>query len=270
MKVSVSDIAWKPEEDGEMYRFLSENGADGVEIAPTRIFHNPYDNLVRASLYADMLKNRYGLKVSSMQSIWRGVERNIFGSRSDREYLLAYTGKAVKFAGAMGIKNMVFGCPSNRKVPRGMEREEAAEIAAGFFAQARDMARREGTVIALEPNPVIYGTNFLNTGLETFLFVRQNRRPGLGVNLDTGALIYNGEDLSIVRKYRKYINHIHISAPGLEPVEDLPFYGDLRWILRDIKYDGWVSVEMSQKRGKEKAKEAFLYAGRLFGGIQEH
>ena len=63
MKISVSNIAWDKENDGLMYAFLADNGIQGLEIAPTRLFENPYDNLEMAHIYAAMLKNRYGLEV---------------------------------------------------------------------------------------------------------------------------------------------------------------------------------------------------------------
>ena len=78
MKYSISNIAWSAEHDKEMYAFLKEQSIEGVEIAPTRLFVKPYDNLELAHEYAWMLKNKYGLTVSSMQSIWYGVKESIF------------------------------------------------------------------------------------------------------------------------------------------------------------------------------------------------
>ena len=98
MKYSISNIAWSQEQDGEMYAFLKQQGIQGLEIAPTRLFANPYDNLEMAHEYAVMLKNKYGLTVSSMQSIWYGVQQSIFGTDEDRDSLLDYTKKAILFA----------------------------------------------------------------------------------------------------------------------------------------------------------------------------
>ena len=169
MKYSISNIAWGKEYDGEMYSFLKENGVDGIEIAPTRIFENPYDRLEEAHLYSYMLKNKYGLTVSSMQSIWYGIGQNIFGTDEDRQFLTDYTKKAVLFAESMGIKNLVFGCPKNRNVPQGAN----IDIAFEFFKQIGDFAFEHGTNIALEPNPVIYNTNFLNYTKDCCEFVKK-------------------------------------------------------------------------------------------------
>ena len=78
MKYSISNIAWDKADDFAMYTFLQHNGIDGIEIAPTRLFPNPYENIEMAQLYATMLKNRFNLEISSMQSIWFGQQGNIF------------------------------------------------------------------------------------------------------------------------------------------------------------------------------------------------
>ena len=49
MKLSISNIAWSTEHDNTMYQFLKDNGFDGLEIAPTRIFpEKPYEHLSEA------------------------------------------------------------------------------------------------------------------------------------------------------------------------------------------------------------------------------
>ena len=44
MKLSMSNIAWKEEQDAYIYENMRELGFDGLEIAPTRIFQEmPYE-----------------------------------------------------------------------------------------------------------------------------------------------------------------------------------------------------------------------------------
>ena len=210
MRYSISNIAWSASDDSGMYAFLRDRGVDRVEIAPTRLFRDPYDNLERSHLYAVMLKNRYGLAVSSMQSIWYGVTQSIFGSAEDRKFLSEYTRKAILFAESMGIGNLVFGCPRNRNVPEGMEMKEALESAADFFRPLGDFARRHATKLSMEANSVIYNTNFLNGTRETCEFVRNVGSSGLAVNIDMGTVIYNRENPHLVKTYKNLVNHIHL------------------------------------------------------------
>lgn len=61
MKLSISNIAWSPQVDDEMYRFLQEAGYSGIEIAPTRLFPDaPYDHCGEAQAFAVWLKETYG------------------------------------------------------------------------------------------------------------------------------------------------------------------------------------------------------------------
>ena len=56
MKLAISNIAWSKEYDEEMYEFLSKNGIEGLEIAPTRIFEkNPYTHVSEIKDYAQKL-----------------------------------------------------------------------------------------------------------------------------------------------------------------------------------------------------------------------
>ena len=56
MQLSMSNIAWKKEQDEEIYRFMQENGFTGLEIAPTRIFPElPYEHLKEAEIWSKRL-----------------------------------------------------------------------------------------------------------------------------------------------------------------------------------------------------------------------
>lgn len=267
MRFSISNIAWQRPDDGQMYEFLSRQEAYGVEIAPTRLFSDPYNKLDSAGMYAFTLRDMYGLEIPSMQSIWYGIDKSIFGTDADRAFLLDYTKKAADFAAAMEIQNMVFGCPRNRNIPRDIDRKQAEKTAAEFFRAAGLYADKAGTRLALEANPPIYNTNFLNTTAETLKFARELDAPGVMVNLDMGTMIYNKEDPGIIRDYMDLINHIHISMPHLAPIEDREEYRRLAKVLKETGYSRCVSVEMSDPGDIEKVKQAVLYVKTLFGEI---
>ncbi|MEG0091075.1 MAG: sugar phosphate isomerase/epimerase family protein [Oscillospiraceae bacterium] len=255
MKYSISNIGWEQKDDVEMYGFLQQQGMDGIEIAPTRLFCDPYHNLELAQQYSEMLKNRYNLQVSSMQSIWYGVTQQVFGSEEERAFLTDYTKKAIDFARSMGIKNLVFGCPKNRNVPTGKNPQEAVD----FFRELGEYAVKRGTVLALEPNPIIYGTNFLNTTAQTCEFCKEVASEGVKVNIDFGAILYNNENPHIIKTYKNLVNHIHLSVPNLEYVEKIPEHGTLKKVLDKIDYGDYLSIEMKNQQDIEKVKKAILY-----------
>ena len=255
MKLSASNIAWGFEHDAEMFALLQSLGFHGLEIAPTRLFPNaPYDQLDEARAYAAALREQYGLAVSSMQSILFGVPQNLFASPEDRAFLLSYLQKACGFAEALGCGNLVFGCPKNRNIET-PEQPGQHDIALAFFAELADCAAQHNTVISLEPNPVIYGTNFLNTTEEAFDFVREVNHHALKVNIDCGTILHNNEDLALLAANAPLIHHIHISEPNLVPVERRAQHK----ALFELPFSGYISLEMKRPDHIETVKEALCY-----------
>ena len=241
MKWSFSNIAWQSAQDEDMYRLLRDAGFTGLEIAPTRIFpDHPYQQKEAAGEWSRSLHSRFGLTVSSMQSIWYGRTEVIFADAAQREALLSYTKEAITFAAAVGCPHLVFGCPKNRVLPDDAD----AQTGIAFFTALAEYAEQFGTVIGIEANPPIYGTNYINTTQEAFRLVQQINRKGFQVNLDLGTMIENGEPAEILKGQVSMIHHVHISEPYLKPVQERVLHRDVLQILQAEGYDGYVSVEM--------------------------
>lgn len=275
MKFSACNIAWKEEQDDEMYHFLEESGFSGVEIAPTRIFPStPYSKLDEARKWREDLASEYHLAVPSIQSIWYGQKGNLFLA-SDREQLIQYTDQAAGFAQAVGASNMVFGNPAARRVPLEMNPEDADAAAVSFFRRIGESAINHGTIVAIEPTPVIYGTNFLNRVGDTIAFLRRVNHPGVRMNLDIGTIIYNDSDRAdvseqagqVLREAIPFANHVHISEPGLDPIQPHPIHRLLLQLLKEYGYDGYVSIEMGRTGNLADIKTAVKYLLTVYASI---
>lgn len=263
MKLSISNIAWSAEHDAEMYQFLKETCFHGLEIAPTRVFpENPYDKLSEAKVWADELKEKYGLEIPSMQSIWYGHQEKIFGSKEDRKVLVDYTKKAIEFAESIGCKNLVFGNPKNRDTD---DVQGNYPTAIDFFREIGDYALEHHTTISIEANPVIYNTHFLNTTEQAVEMAYKCGSEGVKVNLDLGTIIYNNENINYLKQIPEYINHVHISEPGLSLIEQRGLHDDLFSILKEIGYKKFVSIEMGNKNNLEQVKIIMKYIARCNG-----
>ncbi len=261
MKLSVSNIAWKREHDSEMYALLCKYGYKGLEIAPTRIFElSPYERLEDARTFKEELLRDYGLAIPSMQSIWYGGGENIFSSPEERAALISYTRKAVDFAASIGSHNLVFGCPRNRNIPSGA----SMDAAVGFFREIGEYAAFRNTVIGMEANPPIYNTNYINTTAEAVELVRTVASEGFKLNFDLGTVIYNGESLDIIEKAGELINHVHISEPGLAPIQKRSMHEELKARLSAIGYSGFVSLEMGSQEDMSAACECIKYVSEAF------
>lgn len=261
MKLSISNIAWSSDNDSKMLAYLKNAEFTGLEIAPTRIFSElPYEKLAQAAQFADMLKQRYQLEISSMQSIWFGRVERIFGTEEERLTLVNYTQKAIDFAVEIGCKNLVFGCPKNRI--SGSDGDMA--IAVSFFHKLGEYALKKGTVLSIEPNPVLYGTNFINRTPQAFGLVKQVDCEGFRVNVDFGTILYNQETLAPIEDNLHLVNHVHISEPGLIPVEKRSQHKELANILRRGNYQKFVSIEMKNTENIELVQETITYIKEVF------
>lgn len=242
MKTTISNIAWQKEFDTAMYSFLQQNNIHGIEIAPTRIFEeNPYSDLEKVQVFKGSLQQDFHLKVVSMQSICFGRNEAIFQSIEERTTLQKYIEKAIDFAAELNCNNLVFGSPKNRIIG-----ENQMPLAITYFKELGNYAYSKNTVVAFEPNPVIYGTNFINTTAQSFELIKQCNSPGLKVNFDLGTFIYNNEDLATVDKNIEFINHVHISEPYLEKIKVTSLHSELADVLRKNNFSQYISIEMKQ------------------------
>lgn len=260
-KLSISNIGWAEENDASVYDIMKKYGFQGLEIAPTRIFpEKPYDKNSEAEVWSKRLQSEYGFCVPSMQSIWYGRQEKIFGSDEERKVLLVYTKKAIDFATAIGCKNLVFGCPRNRYFPNGADES----IAIDFFKELGDYAYSKNTVIGMEANPPIYNTNFINDTESAFKLIEKVGSKGVLLNLDLGTMIQNEEEVGKLNGKVGLINHIHISEPGLKPIEEREIHEKLKSLLEKEGYDGFISIEMGKVDDLAILEEKMNYVRGIF------
>lgn len=263
MKLAISNIAWTPERDKDVYELMRQIGFSGLEIAPTRIFNEePYDKLYEAETWSKTLRETYGFVIPSMQSIWFGKNERLFGSSEERKILSEYTKKAIHFANVTGCHNLVFGCAANRCI----EQESHPETAVAFFKELGDYAYEHGTVIGMEANPLIYHTNYINTTDSALKLIDSVHSKGFLLNLDIGTMIQNDEEIHMLKGQVQYINHIHISEPYLKRIRIRALHNQLYELLCQENYEGFISVEMSKGSSLAELDETMKYVYGTFTG----
>ncbi len=225
-----------------IYKLAKTYGFTGLEIAPTKIFPKcPYNKLDAASAWSKNLKKNYGLSISPMQSIWFGRQEKLFGTDAERMILSDYSKKTIDFASAVGCNNLVFGCPKNRNIPK----DANPIIAQDFFRELGNYADKNGTVIGLEANPPIYNTNYINDTPSAIKLISKIDSNGLLLNLDVGTMIENNESAIGLAGHVHLINHVHISEPYLKPIIPRNLHQELKSVLQNEGYNGFISIEMN-------------------------
>jgi sugar phosphate isomerase/epimerase len=247
MKFAISNIAWAESEDKELYALMREYEFAGLEIAPTRIFENPYEqSQEKLNQFRKYIEHDEKLSLVSMQSlIYNRPDLTLFETLEQREGLKSYLKKAIDFAAVLGIGNLVFGSPKNRVIS---DYSSQYGIAINFFAELGEYAAKKGTVLSIEPNPEVYGTNFINTTKDALELVKNVSSTGLKLQIDTGTILTNNEEINVVAEGIDYINHVHISEPFLNKIDSKKksFYVELLKTLGNLKYNKSISIEMKK------------------------
>jgi sugar phosphate isomerase/epimerase len=272
LRIAISNIAWRVDEEPAVRNLLAERGIDAVEVAPSKIGPDPA-GLGRDELacYRDFWRER-GIEIVAMQALLFGRgDLALFGSDAQRDELFEYLARIVRVGGELGAKALIFGSPGNRK--RGaLSLERAAELAAPFFRRVGEVAVESGTCLCIEPNPPEYGGDWIHSAAQARAFADLVAHPGLGLQIDAAALQMAGEDASQIRASAGRLRHFHASQPHLAPVGPGSVVPHRQYAeaLRACGGVPTVSIEMRQVEqvasNLPHVERALDYVQRVYGG----
>lgn len=244
MRLSVSNIAWDLAEEPAAADLLAAVGVDQVDVAPGKYFADPAQV---SGADAERVRRWWadrGFSVVGMQSLLFGTSGlNLF---SDDGAMLARLSALCRVGGLLGARALTFGSPKNRD-RSGLDDGAARRIAVEFFRRLGDAAAQNGVLVCLEPNPVIYGCNFMTDTAETAEVVRSVDHPAIRLQLDVGAIAANREDpAQVIAAHAELIGHVHASEPGLVPLGDAGApHAAAAAALRNARPELTVTVEMA-------------------------
>lgn len=269
MNIAISNLAWDVFENKVVAEILKNKGIKGVEIAPGKIWQSPEKLSQAAICNLCGFWDKYNITVVGTQAILYGhPELVVFKSEEVRQKTLEYINKLIQITAQIGGKIVVFGSPKNRIIGD-LNKDKSRTIAYEFFHVIGEAAKRHQITFCIEPNPVEYGADFITTTKEAVEFVKKLGHPNIGINLDTSALLLNGEDCkdSLLRTL-PYLKHVHLSEPYLKPLKKRDkMHKEIAGILKQIGYKGWVSIEMLLPKNKALTKIAEItsYIKEIYG-----
>lgn len=244
MPLAISNILWTPEQETAALIAAKTAGADGIEVAPSRIA--PWDALTPPTVTAYRARLAdHGLAIPSMQAVLFGVpDVALLADAAAYQRLANHLARVADIAAVLGARVIVFGAPKQRL--RGALAASAANaLAAERLRPIGDALHQRGVVLGIEPVPAAYGADFLHNVAEVATLVRQVNHPAIRLHLDTGALHLAGEDVAVVSANADILCHVHLSRPQLAPLtEALPRDAPLAVALQAIAYCGWLSIEI--------------------------
>jgi sugar phosphate isomerase/epimerase len=251
--------------------FAAQAGYDGVEVAPFTLADAVTDLLPdrRAQLRQDA--EQVGLDIVGLH--WLLVSpTGLYINHPDAElraHTAQYLADLVDFCGDLGGRIMVLGSPKQRNVVEGLTYEQAWDLMKEALQPALVRAMARGVTIcpeALSPAE----TDFINTAAEARRFVQEVNHPNLRMMLDVKAMSSEGRPVAdIIRENGDLLVHVHANdanmrGPGFGETDFAP----IAEALRDIGYDGYVSVEVFDFKPDPEtiATKSLEYLKRTFRG----
>lgn len=224
-----------------------ECGYTGWEIAPFTLGGRPEQlPQERRKQLADQVA-RMGIEVVGLH--WLLAKTEGYHLTTDdgdvRKRTAAYLGQLTQLCRDLGGSLMVLGSPQQRNFPPEMTHAQADENAFSVLEAVIPHLEKQEVTLALEPLGPGEG-NYWNHAAQVVEVIERLSSPWIRLHLDVKAMSTEGPPIdAIIREHAKYMAHFHANDPNLlgPGMGDVDF-GPIFRALKDVHYDGWVSVEV--------------------------
>jgi sugar phosphate isomerase/epimerase len=246
-----------------------KTGYEGFEIAPFTMGKYVTDVSATERRRVRALAEKHGLVLTGIHWVLVGAEGMYLTSPDAevRRKTSDYFVELVKFCADLGGRVVVLGSPKQRSLLPGVSFEQAWQWATECLRPAVKTAESCGVTVCFEPLAPME-TNFINRAEDAIRFARQYQSPAMKIILDVKAMCGETKPIpQIIRESRGEFVYFHANDRNLKG----PGFGDTDFhpiaaALREVGYDGWVSVEVFKfEEGAEViATRSLEYLRRVF------
>ncbi len=250
--------------------FARECGYTGVEFAPFTLGADAY--AISAAQRAEVRRQTEAAGLETVGLHWLLAKTQGYYlttpdaevRRKTAEYLCELT----RLCRDLGGKILVLGSPLQRNLLPGVTHEQGLDYAADVLRQVVPTLHECGCTLAVEPLGPQEG-DFLLTAEQGVRLIDKVAAPECRLHLDVKAMSSESRPVhETIRQFAPWMVHFHANdpnrrGPGMGELDFTPIYA----ALRDVKYEGWVSVEVfDYTPGVERlAKESIEYLKRIEG-----
>ncbi|MFO0968538.1 MAG: sugar phosphate isomerase/epimerase family protein [Gemmataceae bacterium] len=247
MRYAICNETFEGWEHARVCATAAELGYTGLEIAPFTLA--PRITEVTAQQRRDLRSGaeKAGIPIIGLHWLLAKTEGLQLTSKDPdvRRRTADYIVELARCCRDLGGSLMVFGSPAQRRIPAGASREQATDWAIDTFQRVIPALTETGVTICLEPlSPP--EADFLNTASEGVAMLRRLDSPRFALHLDVKAMSTDEASApELVRRHHKDMKHFHANDPNKRG----PGFGATNFVpifkaLRDVDYQGWVSVEV--------------------------
>lgn len=257
---------------------VAELGYTGVEIAPFTLWKE--DEHFDARAVPKFMRQKVkqvaadsGLEVVGLH--WLLAKTSGFYLTSPdakvRTATADYIKALVELCADLGGTIMVLGSPQQRNLLPGVGYNDAEQYATEVLRAAMPMCQERGVTIALEPLGPAEG-DFMLTAEAGIRLAKLVDSPNCKLHLDVKAMSSEANPIPItIETSKDWMVHFHANdpnllGPGMGKVE----FGEIFQTLYDIKYDGWVSIEVFnyEPSPMEIARRSMEYMRRMEQAVE--
>lgn len=236
----------------EVFQTIHDLGYTGVEIAPFTL--QPGQASVDAREFSAGERKAIrqkaedaGVEIIGLHWLLAKTE-GLYLTSPDaavRQATAAYLAGLAELCRDLGGSVMVLGSPEQRNLLPSVTYQQAEMYASEVLRAAMPSCEAAGVTIALEPLGPMEG-NFLLTAESTIRLAQQIDSPCCRLHLDMKAMASEAKPMpEIIRDSRDWVAHFHANdpnllGPGMGEVDVEPAFA----ALKEIHYQGWVSVEV--------------------------
>jgi sugar phosphate isomerase/epimerase len=224
-----------------------ETGYTGIEIAPFTIETDVRN--ISAQRRQEVRQQAVAADLEMIGLHWLLAKTEGFYLTSPdaavRKRTADYVGELARLCRDLEGSLLVFGSPFQRNLPEGMSHEEGMKYAADVLRAAMPVCEDLDVTIAVEPLGPQEG-NFLRTAELGIELMKMVDSPHCRLHLDCKAMSTESKPIpDIIRASRKELIHFHANdpnklGPGMGELDFVPIFA----ALKEVGYDGWVSVEV--------------------------
>jgi len=156
-----------------------------------------------------------------------------------------YLAELAKCCREVGGELLVLGSPMQRRIPEGATLAQAEDYALDTLQYALPEMEKQRVKLCLEPLAPP-DANFMTTAAEGKSLMDRLANPWVKLHLDVKAMSSEGRPVpGIIREFAPVMQHFHANdpnnrGPGFGKTDFVPIFQ----ALKDVRYDGWVSVEV--------------------------
>lgn len=254
MKLAITNIALPAFDHLGDLPALREEGLSGLEVALSRIWPEDWNTPGVAEVEAyRRAVNAADLDIVGLHSLfWQREELTMFGDAATVEGTKRFLVSLSEICRDLGGRTLIYGSRTART--RGDASIADANLrAADFFADLCQRVEAHGTCFCIEPLETAVA-DYVHSVLESAEVVRMVDHPAMRVQIDAKAMAAAGEiSIETVRAVADLLVHVHANEMDLGPVRDPSdvAHAALGACLREIGYDGYVSIEQVNRDPKD-------------------